>query len=229
MKKIVLTVAAVIAFAAAAQATIVGSKHDLGTTNASIRGVYTPTGPTEICVYCHTPHNPTRNVPLWNRNNPTAAGWSFYQSPTLSPAAQGAAFSADSVSLFCMSCHDGVTGLGDIKNLKTVVGNAINLSPAGYANIGGGTGVGGTGGNSLTNDHPVGFSYDTAQGIDAGLKAKSAVNTALGYNGQGVFFGPGADLMECASCHKVHEPGTSGHFLRKENNLSALCLDCHAK
>jgi predicted CXXCH cytochrome family protein len=226
MKKIVLAVAALIAFAAAAQATIVGSKHDLGSAGAA-RTAYTLTGPTEICVYCHTPHNPTVNVPLWNRNNPTSAGWTFYQSPTLSPAAQAASFKADSVSLFCMSCHDGVTGLGDIKNLRTNAGNPIGA--ASYANIGAGGTTEANAGKTLTNDHPVGFSYDTAQGVDAGLKTKTSVNTALGYNGQGVFFGAGADQMECASCHKVHEAGTSGNFLRKENGLSALCLDCHAK
>jgi predicted CXXCH cytochrome family protein len=39
----------------------------------------------------------------------------------------------------------------------------------------------------------------------------------------------GNDQMECASCHKVHQPGTSYNFLRIENGGSKLCLACHNK
>ena len=45
---------------AMAQNTIDGSPHDLGT-----GGAY---GTDQVCIFCHTPHNPELTVPLWNHN-----------------------------------------------------------------------------------------------------------------------------------------------------------------
>ena len=113
MKKIALLAAALVMTASmASAASIVGSRHDM----TNVGSAYS-LGAVEICVYCHTPHNPVQNVPLWNRNNPTAGSFTtFYNSPTLTAVAKSAAFTDQSYSLFCMSCHDGITALGNIKN-----------------------------------------------------------------------------------------------------------------
>lgn len=227
MKKIVLLTAALVMTASlASAASIVGSAHDLsgnyGTKNL---------GSTEICIYCHTPHNTVQNVPLWNRNNPTEGSWQFYNSPTLTNAAKAPSFNAQSISLFCMSCHDGVTGLGNIANA-----GGATMDTTTVVSSANGDNIGNTGKN-LTNDHPVGFSYTLAQTQDtagnvSGSGLKADANTTLGGN---AFFGAGADLMECASCHKVHNPGDGGvgsgdnKFLRISNAGSNLCLACHNK
>jgi predicted CXXCH cytochrome family protein len=225
MKKIaILTAALTLLASVAGAATIVGSKHDLSSTggaSASLKG----TGD-QICIYCHTPHNAVVNVPLWNRNtNP--AGLALYNtSATLTNEVKNnAALTASSISSFCMSCHLSTAVMGDVKNV------ANQTAQLGNANTMGGAYADNTKANlglDLTNDHPVGFNYDTAYtqdgGATGGLKALATATT----NGA-VFFGTGGNQMECASCHAVHNGGGAGYFLRTPNTGSGLCLACHNK
>lgn len=219
MKRTALLTAVLVVLATAASAaSIKNSKHDLSTgSSATIKSAST----TEICVFCHTPHNPAQDVPLWNRTNPAAAGWTMYASPTISATATTklatGTFDADSISLFCMSCHDGVTALGAMHNVPVTGADALPVLAGGNsANLG----------TDLSNDHPVGFNYNTAATEDpTGLVAKATANTALGGN---AFFGTTGNNIECASCHKVHDPANAP-FLRIANTGSALCLACHSK
>ena len=213
MKKTALLTAALLIVATSASAlSIKNSKHDLSVGGAQ---TWKSATTTEICVFCHTPHNPAQNIPLWNRTNPAAGSFTLYKtSPTLTTVAAASAFAADSISLFCMSCHDGVTGLGAMTNTPPTGTDALGAL-TGSANLG----------ISLANDHPVGFRYDQAQTADAGLVAMGTANTALGSN---AFFGTGSNMIECASCHKVHD-NANAPFLRTTNLNSALCLACHAK
>lgn len=239
MKKIALLAAALVMTASAASAvSIVGSKHDLSTATGANGAA------NELCVYCHTPHNPKLSIPLWNRNNPAGASFSLYKtSPTLTSFAKASALADTSISLFCMSCHDGNTAYTDVKNnYSGGAGDTAKMS-----------GTWGAAGNpklgtDLTNSHPIGFSYTAAQGEDSGLNAASTVmatyNTKAGAGAttaQAFLYGTGADQMECASCHRVHDPGylydstgaaittSKGKFLRIPNKGSDLCLACHKK
>ena len=235
MRNYVLTATAFFAGAAlsfAASGTISGSAHDLSGTT------YNPTGTTDqICVFCHTPHNAERNIPLWNRVNSTSPP--LYTSPTLSTEAKTATFEMDSISAFCMSCHDGVTKVGAIKNLPTNIAGTDTVNPTPFGNsISPNYAAISNDGQSLKNDHPVGFSYsvaliqDNAESGTGGLHTISEVKTAFGETGsyQPFYISTGGtDQMECASCHAVHQPGTSKNFLRIENDGSALCLACHNK
>ncbi len=225
MKKILFLVTAMVSMSTAASAlSIVNTKHDLSTTStATFTAPLTKSATTnQICIFCHTPHNPTQNVPLWNRTNPAAAGWTMYESPTLSATATAklatGTFDADSISLFCMSCHDGVTTMGAFSNRAGLPADATGVIPvASKAMIG----------TILSNDHPVGFNYATAAGEDAGLKAIATANTTLAGTGS-AFFGTTGEMIECASCHKVHD-NAAAPFLRISNASSALCLACHDK
>ncbi len=224
MKKIILTAAALamtagsaFGFGSAASTTgITGTAHDIP---SSMGGAAT-----QKCVYCHTPHNPNRNVPLWNRLD-KATITAVYNSPTLTTAGKGAVVGSDTVSSFCMSCHDGSTAMGAIKNSANL--GAANLASGAIgatrlANLG-----------SLTNDHPVGFSYNNAYLEDTGgtkearLFAPSVVATKMNQVNP-PFFGTAGDQMECASCHKVHDNRVAP-FLRYTNDASKLCLACHVK
>ena len=245
MKKIfaaavLVTLAASGAFAAG----IATSKHNLssvaGNTN-TIKGAGTAgEGSDQICIYCHTPHNAVSAIPLWNRNDPNPSGYSLYVTGTnLSAAAQASALDTNSVSTHCLSCHDGVAGASS----QASVGDRVARNAAGAAKItmaGNWSASGGLfdGANSLTNDHPIGFSYyAAAQDAKHGVGTKDfkpkdtndATGTTLGVIRFFTSSANGAaDSVECASCHLVHD-NQYGKFLRMSNAESALCLACHDK
>jgi len=209
---------------ASGNTSIVGTAHDLS--GGGVNSGRYDLGSKEICIYCHTPHNPVKAIPLWNRHNPTASLFSLYNnSPTLTAATKASSFSNNSISLFCMSCHDGVTALGNIAN------------PMG-ANMDKTTVVSSDRGDNLTRDltasHPVGFNYENAALADDTLYKIDVARINLGTattGGSEPFFNDGLTFgksMECASCHKVHN-NEYGKFLRKDNTNSGLCIACHNK
>jgi len=238
MKRI-LTAAAVVTLCASASfaaTSIVNSKHDLSSGNVTAGINIKSTTQGQICIFCHTPHNAVRNVPLWNRNDPSTApsAYALYtSSATLTSVTKRAKLDSNSVSIFCLSCHDGtVSQIGS--RVVNSGGNAMTMSGVWVA--GGLT----SDGKSLTNDHPIGFDYSAAQAQDpTGLNpTATASNTITGgsYPTKTIFYKStavtGADntgnFMECASCHVVHD-NTNKPFLRKDNAGSALCLACHIK
>jgi predicted CXXCH cytochrome family protein len=179
-------------------------------------------------------------LPLWNHElTPNWAGYTMYQNgpgaPQTGPKASQAINNGmvlGSVSLLCMSCHDGAVAVN-------AYGNADQLSRS-WSNAGGAT-IGAqylVGKDSyLGNHHPIGFDYDAAQAIDTEIRP--ATGTPMGgapgvgdvrdhlYGSQ--LLGSVAQ-MECGTCHSVHNTGNSGETLlwRSDQN-SRLCLTCHAK
>lgn len=165
------------------------------------------------CNGCHAPHNVTgaADAPLWNRALSTQASYTLYDTVTMnSKAAQPSA-----ISKLCLSCHDGVmTGTG------IVAGDAANL------------------GANLSNDHPIGMTYDTT--ADPALKATTSAvtigsggNTKAGTLADTLLF---AGKVECASCHDVHNTYTAldsnnldRYMLKVTNAGSAICSTCHNK
>lgn len=125
-------------------------------------------GTEEICVFCHTPHGGDTGaaVPLWNRSLNDSANYRTYDQlgsttfdATIAPVG--------SVTIACLSCHDGTQALDTV----------INAPGSGGYSIGGarmqgswaGDDIDGDGhlregivqkiGTDLTNDHPVGMQY----------------------------------------------------------------------
>lgn len=251
MKRIALTVALASLIATSAFAltstTIKGSKHDLSAGGGQlIRANGITDGGEQICIFCHTPHSPSKAIPLWNRSNPATGGYTYYKTGTnLSPEAKNfTGLPADSVSLFCLSCHDGSgtvqVAIGDrVVNSRAVGGSKITMNAGVWTN-GDLSAAGPDGATSLTNDHPIGFSYDAVvadhgAGIDFQDKATAETNGAKFFVSS--YVGSGAtvlaDKIECSSCHKVHDPGLDAEgtkpFLRVTNTNSDLCLACHKK
>ncbi len=224
MKKILLAVAITTLASTAAFAGITNTKHDLSSSStASVRS----TNNSQICAFCHTPHNATVNVPLWNRSNPLNTSFKLYtSSATLTPATKAAKLDAKSISLLCLSCHDGTVGqLGSRVVAKPdETGGTITMKDSTATFATGGAMLG----SDLTNDHPIGFDYATAQSVDAGIRALSTANTNLGVGAGSAFFGSAKSTMECSSCHLVHD-NSNVPFLRTTNSGSTLCLACHNK
>lgn len=149
---------------AQAQTTIDGSRHDLAS------GTGTPGDNNEICVYCHTPHASATAVeaPLWNKPA-SGATYTTYDS-SISTTLDGEVLGVGSVSIACLSCHDGTQAMDTVIN-----GPGRNSFTAAGARM---NSLGGTGeiddplgnpntplntvanlGTDLTNDHPIGIIY----------------------------------------------------------------------
>lgn len=224
-----LTVVLVLAASlAASAASIVNSKHDLGSASTG-GGTYKATNVDQTCAFCHVPHNAytgtaagggtNQLVPLWSHTKTATAAFTLYSSPT--GTLNVTLGQPAGVSLACLSCHDGTVAVG---SLVTTVGdltpnnNTAAFQITGMANLG----------TDLSNDHPVSFVLTAADvTADGGLKTVDQIYTAdHGYLTNYVSGTSGR--IECSSCHKVHDPAISP-FLRKSMAQSAMCLDCHIK
>lgn len=190
---------------ASASAVITGTAHDL------VSGPALQTGTDgETCIFCHTPHSPAAPglAPLWNRTT-SALGYQTYDSSTIDMTI---ATAPQSVSLACLSCHDGVIGYDSL------------LNDGGYIISGGAMTGPNMVGKDLRQDHPISVTYD--------IVADTEFNPTDGSGKVGglPLYGLGQDQVECASCHDPHDSTTvPGKFLRKVNTNSDLCLTCHIK
>lgn len=249
MKKVTLFVAAALvagvvagAYAAApdqagyvAGQSIYDSWHNLGANgpNGNLKSdTVANGGTTEVCVYCHTPHNASKARLLWNRDD-----WGTYPNQTADfgfpDGNTDGGTPANNVtitrfSLRCLVCHDGTTSVGQVNFAYTKTGGAANHNTPGTAlpmtgsdqtagkinnalfligqNVVGGK-------RDMSGNHPVSIPYpgSTYNGIASGV-------TLAGSN----FVAPATVLsqldgealkdegvansygIECGSCHDVH-------------------------
>lgn len=159
--------AAVFSGSALAATGITNTKHNLSTTAGNPGANKLTAGTDQICVFCHTPHgsNTAQKVPLWNKAFPASGSFTTYD--TLGTATlNGTVLGVGSVSLACLSCHDGVQAMDNMFNAPGAGGyNAAGARLAGatWAAAVGATGVMPAGitalGTDLKNDHPIGISY----------------------------------------------------------------------
>ncbi len=161
-------------------AAVAGSQHDLGTGG----GAQVTGGTDEVCVFCHTPHGSDTSaaVPLWNKVLPAPGGYTRYSTLNTS-SLDGTEFPVGSVSLACLSCHDGAQGMDVVINAPGSTANDTTLyDPAGIAlngNVAMTNAVGDTVpmlGTDLTDDHPISIQY--AGGGCTGADADGASCTA---------------------------------------------------
>jgi predicted CXXCH cytochrome family protein len=144
---------------------IVTTKHNLSSTGTGIN----KSNETEICVFCHTPHgaNTQAQAPLWNKATNTGTYTTY--ADTGSGSLDGGILAVGSVSLACLSCHDGTQALDTVINAPGSGGfNAAGARIPGVtwtgANVDPTTGrLTATAvtnlGTDLSNDHPVGIVY----------------------------------------------------------------------
>lgn len=187
-----------------------------------------------VCAFCHTPHhgyritNPGEYYPLWSRQLDTTT-FTPYASSTIN-ALDWAPDIAIGPTRLCMSCHDGTIApdqhYGNIGILPSLLENVHGMDPTWI----GGSGVG-SGTAGLTNDHPLGFNYDTVAagpstpGVDpvpgdvlsAGPQEDPWIRAAgddLVYTlnswrikvADRLYTDPsdGSRYMTCSTCHEVH-------------------------
>lgn len=238
-------------------AAVSNTKHNLGSGGT---GPNTYSGTAEICVFCHTPHggDTTAAVPLWNRTLALPSTYTTYASLG-STSMEGAEAPVGSVSIACLSCHDGTQAMDSVLNQPgsgaVVTGFAAGVwtgadRPQGIADLA----------QDLSNDHPIGVQYGgggitvsapTAATNDTDFKA--ATNQIL--NGTTVWWvdteatangtrqktdmqlytravaGIDAGVAQpFVECASCHDPHSEvTTFLRVVNDGSAVCLACHTK
>jgi hypothetical protein len=93
---------------------VVGSKHDF-TAGGSAQAT---TGQTDqVCVFCHTPHgaDTAAPVPLWNKVLTPGTAYQRY-SVLATPTFDSEEAPVGSVSLACLSCHDGTQAMDVVLN-----------------------------------------------------------------------------------------------------------------
>jgi len=159
-----------------AMASVSNTPHNLSVSQPDGAHMTGAGATTEICIFCHTPHggNQAVNAPIWNR---AVSATSVY---TRFSAMNRITFDADeapigSVSIACLSCHDGTQARDAVIN-GPGSGNNSNV-------VGGGTWMDGTSsttaylsdlnssdngtltgdliylGTDLRNDHPISMQY----------------------------------------------------------------------
>ena len=170
--------------AGSAVAGIANTKHNLGSSNnpSAIQGGapsnhVSDTG--EICIFCHTPHGGDNSapVPLWNKQLVNPDNFATYDQLGTSTL-DAAITKIGSVSLACLTCHDGTQAIDNILNAPGSGGYLANggdvnglgwtwTSPDSTLDAdgrfqnsvdGGGTNIWAIG-TDLTNDHPVSVQY----------------------------------------------------------------------
>ncbi len=196
----VLSAASALAMNAASASSIANTPHNLGTGNNFTK---TPSGNTpanhsantaEICVFCHTPHGGDNGaaVPIWNRKlgingqGASGAGLAYTRYSSLGTTTFDAAEAPiGSVSIACLSCHDGTQAIDNVMNLPGSGGYNFATGSQIGSFVGGDTNGTGKLGDpakivqnlttDLSNDHPVSMQYGGG-GVSVGTPAPAKTN-----------------------------------------------------
>jgi len=180
------------------------NKHNLSVTGP---GPVKSTTETEICVFCHTPHNANPAVPLWNHSLSAGVNYVPYTSSTMNVTVGVPTGS----SKLCLSCHDGTVAIGSTVNngMKTMSGVGSGGQLTGKSALG----------VDLRDDHPVSFAPAGSSEI---VTPPPGSPVKLDANGQ----------VQCRTCHEPHRmdiDSTTMKFLVVNNSGSGLCVTCHNK
>lgn len=197
----------------AASKSIKLTRHNLS--NWSPYAMYVKGNTTQVCVFCHAPHNAdSSEVPLWNHKDTTST-FSIKSSLYVKPmGGSNPNVAMDTqpkrTSKKCLSCHDGTVAIGAVTNTgnsgltETLGGepdNGTRVKPDGTMQ---GPNVIGT---NLTSGHVISFRYDAnlANYLNgAGAYNYVAFNNAVAPNDVKSML----DKMGYMQCHTCHDPHT---------------------
>jgi len=229
--------ALLLGFGGSAGAQIVTSQHDL-TVGGGGQGNTANT--TEVCVFCHTPHGAVTGapVPLWNKVLPSTS-YTRYSSLNL-VSFDSIEAPVGSVSLACLSCHDGTQAMDVVVNSPGSGGYNPAGSEIDPVAIGVMTGIPvPTLGSDLTDDHPISMQYGGGGATDA-----DADGTFAGILGDPDFTPPEKATINSSPIWWIDSPGDGGSggnanvrekqdmLLYSRDDLGAVqpfveCASCH--
>ena len=187
----------------------------------------------EICAFCHFPEGGSAQDPSWVRNgNGDKPVFSTFPTLGISTPMSEQVNAVGSVSLACLSCHDGTHARNIPIGHRAGISHPIAVPYAfgRYRRI---AGVPSTevqlNRNVIDDDYPmpeVDFVNQSAvwwvetdgeigrQKSDLQLYSRIEGNTEIPY-------------VECSTCHDPH--GKQALFLRTSNSGSRVCLTCHLR
>lgn len=207
-----------------------GNKHNLSSGNSAVtyRAINNADPrSTQICIFCHTPHNARLKEVLWNRREPTRV-FGHYSSPTLvidDPDVRSLSQYGEpnGSSRLCLSCHDGETALGAIYKDGTFFGTNPIQFPSGYSRVAM---------LNMSTHHPVSFVYDGAVLMKIQMK-KPTDDYKLPPQPSPVKLDH-QSRMQCTTCHDPHQDWsdrTDGIFpdpgFWVAPTYQEVCLKCH--
>jgi hypothetical protein len=188
---------------------------------------------TEVCKFCHIPHNAVVPVPLWSR----PLSESDYVMPAPSPDDPASANQPLGASRLCLSCHDGTLALGKLGNEAgniAMLGSGRLEEAGNIAMLGSGrleAGHRGFLGTDLSGSHPISVEIRdrdveaAADDSDMGLKPVVSImaDKSVRLDNRG--------MIQCTTCHDPHsdryyEEGVVPRFW-VEPTVAGVCLKCH--
>jgi len=199
---------------------IVDTPHNL---SASGPGPVRATTETQVCIFCHTPHNSNPAGPLWNHQLSSGVTYLKYLSPTMiAYSSQATAPDPNGSSKLCLSCHDGTVALGAVaKGLIPLAGGKTTM-------VRGDPGFIGT---DLSRTHPISFVV-TDQLVATNNAKNAPLNTVAAMKADPAVHLDGADRVQCTACHDPHSDdnfATSGVRFYNKPQRAQTCVVCHAQ
>lgn len=209
----------ILVYPASGDAGIAKTKHNLSVTGP---GEIKALSETEICVFCHTPHNAEPKTPLWGHVMSDVKNYKIYSSPSM----KGKPLQPDGASKLCLSCHDGTVALGAVRTRNKPIamrGKVDKMPPAAKGYIG----------TDLSGSHPISFTvrHEDLQQRNikiwelTGMKPLEAMKS----DPDGVKLDVN-DKVQCTSCHDAHRDDhydTSGVRFYRKPSWSGTCEVCH--
>ncbi|MBL8880849.1 MAG: hypothetical protein JNG88_17180, partial [Phycisphaerales bacterium] len=180
---------------------VLNSKHDLSFVGP---GPVRALEESQVCIFCHTPHNASPAAPLWNRSNPQTH-YRIYDSSTTDARID----QPGGASKLCLSCHDGSIALGMVLSRETPIPMTHAFMPTGGGDLT----------NDLSDDHPIGLRFDRQlANRDPQVRQPDLVDHRIKLGDRGE--------LECIACH---DPPNNelGDFLRLPTREGVLCNSCH--
>lgn len=210
------------------------NSHPHNLSSASSSNIHAPVGgEDQVCKFCHTPHGGSAEGPLWNRVNPVGLNgdgtFPLYNGGgdlslnlyTIPEAEYNAAVAADptrypnGATRLCLSCHDGVTAVGEVISDGTLA----TLTMSAFGTI------------DLSTSHPVSFIYNAA--VEAALPgsySRPGATDIVKLDAQ--------ERVQCTTCHDPHNDTNGGGAYTlpmwrlytgtsEADDYNNTCLTCH--
>jgi predicted CXXCH cytochrome family protein len=208
------------------------TKHNL---SVSGPGPIKSTSESQICIFCHTPHNADPAYPLWNHDVSLVNYTNYWSSTLKSYSSSEAAPPVDGFSQLCLGCHDGTIALGAVGSPHSIQfpGDAPNpkdpgeilpqrLKQGDYGYLG----------TDLSGGHPISIIFDKAladkRNSDPNIMHLIwPINDPEGY----VKLYPAQDGygVQCTSCHDPHggRGGSGAPPFWQKQTYEEVCFVCH--
>lgn len=175
------------------------------------------TSETQVCVFCHTPHDAEAisfdggstalGAPLWNRKL-SGQTYTLYSSSSIDADVAELATQPGGSSKLCLSCHDGTMAIDKVNVLNGVKNATIAMNSPSPVKVPGSSTTGFTRnlGTDLSADHPISFTYNSAMATLDG-ELRNPDGTIVGNRVRGAT-PPKLPLennqMQCSTCHDPH-------------------------